>query len=383
MMSRFFTSFLIVLLLLSPKDLAAESPRLSLITCSSGDELYSIFGHSALRAYYPESGRDIVFNFGLFDFNTPNFYIKFIKGQLKYMLGIQYMPDFIAQYEWEGRGVKEQILNLTVEQTTEVMERLEYLYRPENRYYLYSFLYKNCTSELRDIIIPLTNRVQELKNLPSGVTDRELINRYINGWTKFGISLILGSSLDKEVDIYQTMFLPENLFNITGEIGNGDIILVKEDITLLEDSLEERASKSLISKIFSPITVFAALLALMLLVFLKRRCSRTFDNLFLGSIGLLGSVMLLIIMITEHRELYSNYNLLWCNPFYLLVVLASVKGWKKAERLLSAISLIFLAVLQIIWAQGVQYAEPGFILIALALALSFAGRIMPPTGKRL
>jgi hypothetical protein len=382
-MVRSFLYILLFTTIISPKARSAERVQLSLITCSSGEELYSIFGHSALRVYYPDSGRDLVFNFGLFDFNTPNFYIKFIKGQLKYMLGIQYMPDFMAQYEWEKRGVREQVLNITPQQTKAVMDRLEYLYRPENRYYLYSFLYKNCTSELRDIIVPLTGQDGELRKVPSGVTDRELINRYINGWTKFGISLILGSTLDREVDLYQTMFLPENLYGITADLKNGDEDFVKEDIILLKENTRERAKRSVLKFILSPISIFSLLLAGMLFVFFKRKSSGLFDNLFLCSVGLLGSVMLIIIMITEHRELFSNYNLLWSNPFYLLVVLASVKKWKKTERLLSAISLVFLAILQIIWSQGVQYAEPGFILIALALALSFVGRIVPAAGKNL
>ncbi|MDZ4058698.1 MAG: hypothetical protein U1D64_01505, partial [Bacteroidales bacterium] len=152
---------------------------------------------------------------------------------------------------------------------------------------------------------------------------------------------------------------------------------------LLKENTRERAKRSVLKFILSPISIFSLLLAGMLFVFFKRKSSGLFDNLFLCSVGLLGSVMLIIIMITEHRELFSNYNLLWSNPFYLLVVLASVKKWKKTERLLSAISLVFLAILQIIWSQGVQYAEPGFILIALALALSFVGRIVPAAGKNL
>ena len=104
-----------------------ESPVISLLTCSPGSELYSAWGHSALRVRYPELGADMVFNFGLFDFNTPNFYVKFVRGQLKYMLGIQDIRDFVASYEWEGRAIVEQKLNLTVEQKSEIIARLDYL----------------------------------------------------------------------------------------------------------------------------------------------------------------------------------------------------------------------------------------------------------------
>ncbi|GAB1474416.1 DUF4105 domain-containing protein [Bacteroidota bacterium] len=347
-----------------------------MLTCSSGNELYSIFGHSALRLYYPDSGKDLVFNFGLFDFNTPNFYTKFMKGQLKYMLGIQTMPGFIEQYKWEERGVKEQVLNLNEEQNDIIVSRLEFLYQPENRYYLYSFLYKNCTSELRDIIYSVTETNKELLSQSANVTDRELINTYISGWTKFGINLILGSGLDNEIDLRQSMFLPENLYSVLAKSKNGTEDFVKEDIIVIRDNQKSDKNGGFLNFITTPVAVLLLLLTAVIALFLKRGCSGWADNLYVLLISLLGVVLFTIISITEHRELYSNYNLLWCNPLFFLVVFASWRGWKKTERVLSAISLVSLATLQIVWAQKIQYAEPGFVIIVITLAFSFLGRIV-------
>ena len=118
-----------------------ENSKISLITCSGGSELYSTFGHSALRVQDDSLAIDVIFNFGLFDFNTPNFYMKFLRGRLNYMLGIQTTSDFLWQYNYEGRGVVEQELFLTPSQKREIMDRLNFLYMPENRNYLYSFLH--------------------------------------------------------------------------------------------------------------------------------------------------------------------------------------------------------------------------------------------------
>lgn len=360
---------------------ANEQPRISLLTCDSGNELYSTFGHSALRVYYPESGRDLVFNFGLFDFNAPHFYTKFVRGKLQYMLGIQYMDDFIEQFKWEGRGVKEQILNLTGQQTTELIDRLSFLYLPQNRYYYYSFLHKNCTSELRDIIFPLVqNASEQFKEESVKITYRALLNNYIDGWTKFGINLLLGSSLDKTISKYESMFLPENLYDGTALLKNGDAALVSQDIQLYK-SEPEKMSSLFLYQLLSPLVVFSIVFILMVFVLFKkikskRRIYTIYHNSYLGVVSFLGLVITIVILITEHTELYSNYNLLWCNPLFFTVLISALNKWKKTERLLSAISLVFLASLLVVWALKIQYAEPAFYPIVATLAISFMARII-------
>ncbi|MFA5641743.1 MAG: DUF4105 domain-containing protein, partial [Bacteroidales bacterium] len=302
---------------------ANDRAEVSLLTCEAGSELYSTFGHSALRVYYPQQDKDIVFNFGLFDFSTPYFYTKFIRGKLKYMLGIQYMEDFMHQFEWEGRSVKEQRLNLTDEQTAELIERLSFLYLPQNRYYFYSFLHKNCTSELRDLIFPLIeNATSEFKEDSAAITYRELLNGYIEGWAKFGINLILGSSLDKTINSYESMFLPENLYMGVALVQNGESPLANKGIYLYKSEKSGRDS-TLWKLLVSPFFIFSLLFAGMLFLAIKqyrRGMSKTFsilNNVFLLLVSLLGVVITVIILITEHTELYNNYNLLWCNPLFL------------------------------------------------------------------
>ncbi|HCV16252.1 MAG TPA: hypothetical protein DF637_07960 [Rikenellaceae bacterium] len=363
----------VILLLLSGKITAAETPRISLLTCTPGAELYSTFGHSALRVYNPATGSDLVFNFGLFDFNTPNFYTRFMRGKLEYMLGIQYMDDFLYQYQWEGRGVVEQVLSLDSAQTVKILAKLEYLYMPENRYYLYSFLYKNCTSELRDIIFDITGKDEYSLAKSAGKTNRDLINEYVGGWPKFGINILLGSTLDREIDVFQSMFLPDYLFNELTVAVNGEIPLVSDYRVLLEKSDNTIKSKTFISKIkdvlFSPIFVLGLIAAVVGYSLIKKRY-KAVEIGFLSIIGLLGIFISVLIMITDHRELYSNFNLLWCSPIYLFIVIASLLKWRKTEKVLSYASLLFLSLIIIVWISGIQYAEPGFIFIVMTLGLS-------------
>lgn len=369
-MRRTVTIIIILFSLLVAKISFAEVPRVSLLTCTPGNELYSTFGHSALRIVYTESARDLVFNFGLFDFNTPNFYTKFMRGKLKYMLGIQYMNDFIYQYQWEGRGVTEQVLSLDSAATMKLISKLDYLYRPENRYYLYSFLYKNCTSELRDLIFDHSESDSISLKKMSGKTNRDLINEYIDGWTGFGINILLGSTLDKEVDVFQTMFLPDYLYNELSLASNGNKPLVVQENLILESGKRDDISRNL----FSPLFVFSLLAAIIGFSLIKRRF-RVLDLSFLTFTGLLGLFLGTLILITEHRELYSNFNLLWCNPLYLLLALSSALKWRKSERVLAIASLIALSSMVIIWVSGIQYAEPGYVIIVLILAFSSAYKV--------
>jgi hypothetical protein len=168
--------------------------------------VYSVFGHSAIRIIDNEKSFDLVYNFGMFDFDSPNFTFKFLGGKLTYYLGIQKTEDFIQQYTDENRLVSEQKLNLTEKDKDKFLARLNFLYRPENRHYLYS-CDKNCSTEIRDILSELgvnfSNQILETSN-------RKLINSHLeeNLWLKFGTNLLLGKSLDENSNKHRSMFLP-------------------------------------------------------------------------------------------------------------------------------------------------------------------------------
>ena len=346
-----------------------ESPVISLLTCSPGSELYSAWGHSALRVRYPELGADMVFNFGLFDFNTPNFYVKFVRGQLEYMLGIQDIRDFVASYEWEGRAIIEQKLNLTPDQKNEIISRLEYLYKPENRYYYYSFLYKNCTTELRDLIFSHINVSDEFLNRKSDETFRDLLNIYTSGWSKFGINIMLGSSIDKKVTMFQRMFLPDNLMEGFSEVIMSEGNLVAKETTILNGSQNTKAGFE-ISDLFGPEIICSLILIFALLsIFYFKRIELPVRRTLFALFGFAGLFILVAMMLSEHVELYHNFNLLWMNPLFLIPAFISGKRCRKLYLISLLCLFLSLIALVIIWLTGVQYAETGFIIIAITLTL--------------
>ena len=345
--------------------LAVSQLRISLITCTGGNELYSIFGHSALRVIDYEKGQDLIFNFGLFDFGTPNFYLKFMQGKLKYMLGVQYTQDFMEQYRYEGRGVEEQVLNLSESDKVEILERLFNLYEPQNRYYLYSFLFKNCTTELRDLLKDKTRFPQG----ESPSTFRQMINSSVKDmrWTKVGINLLLGSNLDKKISAFEGMFLPDSLYSGLALSVTEDSPFVSETISLVPR--EERSAVERTPFLLSPEFLFGLILILVLLSLITPRLAFA-DNIVLWVNAIFGIVLPVIILMSDHVELQSNYNLLWCNPLYIALLLSKFFRFSKTTLALAGAALLSIAAMAFVWIAGIQGFELSFGLISASLAVA-------------
>ena len=345
-----------------------ESPVISLLTCSPGGELYSAWGHSALRVRYPELGVDMVFNFGIFDFTTPNFYVKFVRGKLQYMLGIEDFSRFIALYEWEKREIIEQKLSLTAEQKESIISRLKYLHEPENRYYYYSFLYKNCTTELRDLILAYTSVSEESLSVEVGETFRDLLNIYTYSWAKFGINIILGSTIDKKMSRFERMFLPDYLMKGISETMTSEGTLVAEEEVIL-DVPKASDLKRGIENIVRPELIASLILILVLLSLYFKKIEPLIRRGLFSVFGLAGLFILIVTIITEHTELYWNFNMLWLNPLFLIPAFIKRDRSCKLYRISLFALLLSIIALAIIWITGIQYAELGFIIIAIALVI--------------
>lgn len=189
---------------------------ISLLTCSPCKPLYSHYGHTALRVLDTESGYDIVYNYGLFSFEEDHFYWKFVKGETYYQLGCE--PAYFAfkDYAEEGREVYEQWLNLTDEQARKVADMLEENYRPENRTYLYNFVFDNCaTRPYRLLVKALGDSLSSTYTGWQGKPYRPFISHYTGrgSWADFGINMVFGARANQPMNVEQTLFLPEELMN--------------------------------------------------------------------------------------------------------------------------------------------------------------------------
>ncbi|MFD2561554.1 lipoprotein N-acyltransferase Lnb domain-containing protein [Aquimarina rubra] len=351
-------NILSIIILFSQLSYASENIEISILTCSVGQEVYSVFGHTAIRIVDRSNNIDEVYNFGMFDFDTPNFEYKYLKGKLKYHRGVQQMEDFIKIYTYERRVVTEQILDLNADEKREILDRLRFLYKPENRFYLYSFLEKNCSTETREL---LTYIGVDFENQKIEKSNRSLINSYLNEmpWLKLGINLVLGKSLDRNSNRNQSMFLPDYLQKEIDASTLKGKRLVKSEQTL--NSIENKVGFN-VQKIFSPIVLFSLLAVLFLFKFPK-----SFRIIISLGIGFTGLFILMLWIFSGHEEVKANLNIIWCNPLYLLYIPLLIKN--KSNIILSFVLMISIVSAVFIWIIKVQVFDISIIPLLSILGI--------------
>ncbi len=309
--------------------------QISLLTCTPGQELYSTFGHSALRVVDASNNTDLVFNYGTFDFYDPKFYEKFVKGKLLYFVSIDSLPSFLAEYDYFKRGVTEQVINLSCGEKEKMLAALLENAREENKYYKYDFNYDNCTTRLRDMLEKAAGKQIETKNIiPSPKTTfRKLIHSYLDQggqkWSEFGIDIVLGSPLDKKVTNREAMFLPDYLLvAFDSSTLNGQKVVSEKKILL--NYFEEYKTRSGIT----PLIVFGILFLVITALSIFKNDSlriffKIFDFFFFFLLGLIGILLLFMWFGTDHAMCKNNFNLLWALPTHLPLafLLVGSKKW--------------------------------------------------------
>jgi hypothetical protein len=331
--------------------------KVSLLTCSPGSELYSIFGHTAIRVK-SNSNFDIIYNYGTFDFEDPDFYKNFVKGKLDYFVSAEKFDMFMREYEYENRGVIEQDLNMTCEEKYKLFNALRENSKEENKYYKYQYLFDNCSTRPRDIIIKGFNDHVSFKNiLPDPPpTYRAMIHEYLDRgkqyWSEFGIDLLLASRIDRKVSNLDGMFLPDYLMKgfDSATVDGRKTISGKRVLIRNVPALNEGESW------FTPLVFTSILLVTgIILLFLKSQWAQGFANVFdiayFLILGLMGCFMLFMWFGTDHELCRDNYNLLWALPthvvmsFFILKRRPFVKKYFGITAVLSALVLISLPIL--------------------------------------
>lgn len=212
-----------------PAQQLSETAQISLLTCSPGEELYARYGHTAIRVLDEANDMDIVFNYGIFDFNTDHFYWKFVRGETWYELGASPYRYFMYEYDRDNRPVYEQVLDLTAAQKELLWQRLVDNYRPENRKYLYNFVFDNCATRPYHMIAQvLGDSLSSSYEGYSGQTYRAFIRHYTgsHSWENAGINLLFGPEADKPMSSEERLFLPEELMWFLSEAKVADKPLV-------------------------------------------------------------------------------------------------------------------------------------------------------------
>ncbi len=354
----------------------SENAEISVLTIGPGSSLNDAFGHSAFRIKDDTTSLDLVFNYGVYDFEAPNFILKFAQGKLNYLIGLNRFDNFYRAYASQNRSIEQQTLNLSQAEKQKLFDYLADNYEPENRRYLYDFLFNNCATKIKDVTGATTNSPIHF-NIPENykeATFRTLIqdNLNKNSWGSLGIDLALGSVIDRKATPEQHMFLPKNIYSFFENATIGKEPLVKNSSTLFSATPEHLASNFLLSPIF----IFGIIACLMVFITYRdykgKKRTKALDIILFTATGLAGVVILLLWFATDHQTTQNNYNLLWANPLNLIVLFqlskSKLRHWfNKYLKFL----VILLCLLVFHWLTGVQVFAIGLIPLLIAIMVRY------------
>ena len=369
---------LLTLILVSSAPVAAQedippmdSVEFSLLTCQPHDEVYSLYGHTAIRYHeLRPGGLDWAFNYGVFDFKKPHFVARFVFGLTDYELGAYPYKYFVKEYRRFGSMVTEQVLNLTDEEKMALHDALAINLRPENKIYRYNYFYNNCTTKARDIIESCINgKVEYAGREDYTPSYRDMVHSMTrnNPWSRFGNDLLLGIKADWKTDLRQQEFLPGNLlydFDHAQIYSNGNYRpLIKER------RIAVPAGVQIIESGFplTPLACAAILLAVGIVIFFfewrKKRVFVLWDVLLMITTGTIG-IVLTLMLFSQHPTVSLNLQIILCNPLPWLFLWPVIRGRKTRYWKITAI----LAVLFLIGSFFQCYAE-GIHVLALCLLM--------------
>jgi hypothetical protein len=352
----------------------SDQAEISILTIGPGEALYDRFGHSAFRVNDPTQNLDWAFNYGTYDFNAPNFYGKFVQGQMMYALSVSYFDAFFTQYKRQNRSVQEQTLNLSQEQKNQLFAYLQWNAQVGNRSYRYDFFYDNCATRIRDVLVKNLGGALDYGQAfkPEPMTFRQLIQNQVpyNNWGSVGMDIAIGAVVDVPATPWQFQFLPKYVAQAHAEasvIGlNARESLIKSDEVLFQPATTEPQKSSLMRLLMflgSPLMIFSVLGLLLVLRSWwdhqrQQRCIHTDRAIWLLT-GVIGIFLVLLWFATDHLATKMNYNLLWAMPTSAIVALLSFRQksapWMGQYQLFLVLMLILMVMHQF---TGVQSFAP-------------------------
>ena len=348
-----------------------EDVEFSVITIGPyEDELYSAFGHSGIRYRDKQNNIDLFYNYGIFDFDQPNFYLNFLNGRLLYMVGRYDYKNVQSFYISQKRYIKEQVLNLRESEKIILYNYLEQNIKPENRTYLYNYVYNNCATKIRDILITVYGERITFKDSNDNLSIRDLMDKYLqnNKWGDLGIDICLGSEIDKKANSSEEMFLPEYLFSsLDSSLLDGETNLISETNIINSNSVKIQKN------IFQPRLVLLLFLLLCLMVSFRQIKYGLkyiyFDFIVFFISGIIGVLLIYLWFFTDHLSSF-NYNLIWALPFnvifsFLLIINIKSRFTKWYMIFKSAVLLSLL----ILWGIIPQNLNDLLIFLILGMLL--------------
>lgn len=353
--------------------------EISIVTAGPGEKLYEKFGHSAIRIKDPVLNLDIIYNYGIFDFDKPNFLLNFAQGKMYYLLARYDFKYFLASYKKDKRWLKQQVLNLSKLEKQQVFLYLENNALKENATYLYDPFFNNCASKPKDILkeILQENVILNSKNIENGKSLRNLMDKEIhwNTWGNFGINLIAGTILDKERMQLEYTYLPDYLLQIFNNAKinrNGKLV----DLVKREDVLLDYKEKTNSFNIFNPLLIFLLLLFAVIYItfkdFKNNTRNRYLDFIIFFTTGFIGLTLTYLWLFSSHKTAPNNFNILWAFLpnliFSFFILKVKIKSWFH-KYIIALLSLLLIVV--VMWLFKFQIFPLTIIPLLILLFLRY------------
>ena len=357
-----------------------ETPQyeVSILTIGPGNSLSDAFGHSGIRVIDRVNDYDIVFNYGVYDFNAPNFYGNFVKGRPIYSLGLNNYENFYKNYVNQSRQIIEQKLDLSEYKKRVFVNRLITNSKEANKFYEYNYFENNCSTKIADIfneILEEDIKNEGLHKVNVGPNSyRKLVYENINpnSWGALGIDICLGAIIDKNINSQDELFLPYNLKSYFDDLGNSNIRngnLVTTSVLFGEYS---KYTETLISPIYLLLILSLIIISITYIDYLRRTRSVLLDSIVLLITGIIGLLLIYLWFFSNHTASAWNYNLLWAIPFNLILFIELLKS-KQKKWVISYLKLIVIMLLLMClhWIVGVQVFNISLISLILALIIRY------------
>ena len=376
--------------------LFSDSLRISLLTIDPGPEVYECFGHTGIRINDLKKGQDIVFHYGVYNYNEPNFLWHFVLGQCNYMMGASYTNRFFEEYKYRRLSITEQTLNLDSIQSKSLVQALSDNYLPRNRNYRYNYFFDNCATRPFQILnrnTPIQYDTAWIQPISLRDMVQEMTGR--GNWLDFGISLVVAGRADQRASFSEQMFLPQYLCQALDNAFVAEQKFVSEKtIHRFGTISSNQKGGSYSSSLFNPMSINILILILAILLTLiakvwqaqKRAFQislQIFDSIWLLGTGTAGIIVWFLNFFSEHPAVDHNLNCWWLLPTNLLFIILI---WiKKAEKVrLIYFFIIFAAeiIYIILICCSNQYCHPAFIPLLAVMVIRSIDRICSNTNNK-
>lgn len=356
----------------------AGAPKVSIITCWPGPEVYELYGHEAIRVQgHQADGEpfDSVFNYGVFDFNAPGFLYRFVKGETDYLLAGYEFAYFMPQYITRGSRVVEQTLNLSDDEATRLYQSLRHEAEPQNRVYRYNYVKNNCATKVTDRIDAALGRPVQYGDTARYGTFRRTMKAYDAHypWYRFGVDLALGSGIDQSICGREEMFVPVELADRAAHATMADgRPLVSETHVLYEGKPDATLPPTgfYLTPLFWSLVVLGLAVCICLYDIGRRRVTRWFYAAYFALAGLAGCLVTYLVFVSVHEATSPNVLIWWLNPVCLIVpALLWVRGAKTVLGVYMCLNFVAVGTLLLLWPTLPQEGNTAFFPLMGADAL--------------